>query len=41
MFKNKVKTIYKQTTVEPKVANPLVHIVDVNMAITKDKDTKE
>ncbi len=27
--------------VEPKVANLLVHIVDVNMAITKNKVTKE
>jgi hypothetical protein len=30
MFKNKgVKTIKKQVVVEPKVANPSVHIVDV------------
>jgi hypothetical protein len=42
MFKNKgVKTIEKQVVVKPKVANPLVHIVDVNMAITKSKVTKE
>jgi len=27
--------------VEPKVANPLVHIVDVNMAITRKKVIKE
>jgi hypothetical protein len=27
--------------VEPKVANPSVHIVDVNMAITKNKVIKE
>jgi hypothetical protein len=27
--------------VEPKVANLLVHIVDVNMAITKNKVTEE
>ncbi len=27
--------------VEPKVANPLVHIVDVNMAITKSKVIEE
>jgi hypothetical protein len=26
---------------EPKVANPSVHIVDVNMAIAKKKVTKE
>jgi len=38
MFKNKgVKTIEKQVVVEPKVANPSVHIVDVNMAITNNK----
>jgi hypothetical protein len=38
MFKNKgVNTTYKQVVVEPKVANPLVHIVDVNMAIIKRK----
>jgi hypothetical protein len=42
MFKNKeVKTINKQVVVKPKVANPLVHIVDVNMAITRNKDTKK
>jgi hypothetical protein len=42
MFKNKeVKAINKQVVVEPKVANPLVHIVDVNMAITRSKDTKK
>jgi hypothetical protein len=41
MFKNKdVKTTDKQDVVEPKVANPSVHLVDVNMAITKSKDTK-
>jgi hypothetical protein len=27
--------------VEPKVANPLVHIMDVNMAITKSKVIEE
>jgi len=27
--------------VEPKVANPLIHIVDVNMAITRKKVIKE
>jgi hypothetical protein len=36
-----MKTIDKQVVVEPKVANPLVHIVDVNMAITMRKATKE
>ncbi len=38
MFKNKrVKTTNKQVVVEPKVANPSIHIVDVNMAITRSK----
>ncbi len=32
-----MKIIEKPFVVEPKVANPLVHIVDVNMAITKRK----
>jgi hypothetical protein len=42
MFKNKeMKTIEKQVVVEPKVANPLIHIVDVNMAITKSKVIEE
>jgi hypothetical protein len=42
MFKSKgVKTTNKQVVVEPKVTNPLVHIMDVNMAITKSKVTKE
>jgi hypothetical protein len=42
MFKNKgVKTMEKQVVVEPKVANPLVHIMDVNMAITRNKVTEE
>jgi hypothetical protein len=36
-----VKTTYKQVVVEPKVSNPLVHMVDVNMAITRSKVTKE
>jgi hypothetical protein len=27
--------------VEPKVVNPLVHVVDVNMAIIRSKVTKE
>jgi hypothetical protein len=36
MFKNKgVKLVEKQAVVEPKVLNPLVHTVDVNMAITR------
>jgi hypothetical protein len=38
MFKNeRVKTTKKPFVVEPKVANPLVNIVDVNMAITESK----
>ncbi len=38
LFKNiGVKTIKKPSTVEPKVVNPLVHIMDVDMAITKIK----
>jgi hypothetical protein len=38
LFKNKgVKTTKKPSMVEPKVANPLVHIMDVDMAITKIK----
>ncbi len=38
MFKNKgVKTIEKPSMVEPKVANPSVHIMDVDMAITRNK----
>jgi hypothetical protein len=42
MFKNKgVKTTYKQFMVQPKVANPLVHIMDVNMGITRCKVTEE
>jgi len=42
MFKNKrMKPTYKQVVAEPKVSNPLVHMVDVNMAITKSKVTKE
>jgi hypothetical protein len=42
MFKNKgVNTIEKQAMVKPKVPNLLVHLVDVNMAITKNKVTKE
>jgi hypothetical protein len=42
MFKNKkVKPTKKQVVVEPKVLNPSIHMVDVNMAITKSKVTKE
>jgi hypothetical protein len=42
MFKKKeVKTTKKPSMVEPKVTNPLVHIMDVNMAITKSKDIEE
>jgi hypothetical protein len=42
MFKNKgVKPTDKQVVVESKVSNPSVHMVDVNMAITKSKVTKE
>jgi hypothetical protein len=42
MFKNKgMKTTEKPSMVEPKVANPLVHIVDVNMAITRSKVTEK
>jgi hypothetical protein len=38
MFKNKgVKTTKKPSMVEPKVVIPLVHMVDVNMAITRSK----
>jgi hypothetical protein len=42
MFKNKgMKPTKKQIVVEPKVSNPLVHMVDVNMAITKSKVIEE
>jgi hypothetical protein len=42
MFKNKgVKTTKKLYLVEPKVANPLVHILDVSMAITRSKVNEE
>jgi hypothetical protein len=38
MFKNKrMKPTEKQVVVEPKVSNPSVHMVDVNMAITRAK----
>jgi hypothetical protein len=34
MFKNKgMKPTDKQVVVEPKVSNPLIHMVDVNMAM--------
>jgi hypothetical protein len=36
MFKNKtMKPTNKQVVVEPKVSNPSVHMLDVNMATTK------
>jgi hypothetical protein len=35
------KTTEKTFVVEPKVANPSIHIVDVNMANTRSKVTKE
>jgi hypothetical protein len=42
MFKNKgVKTTKKPFVVDPKVVNPLVHVVDLNMAITKSKVIEE
>ncbi len=42
MFKNKImKPIEKQVMVEPKVSNPSLHMVDVNMAITKNKVIEE
>jgi hypothetical protein len=42
MFKNKgLKNTKKAYVVEPKVANPSVHIVDVNMAIASNKVTEE
>ncbi len=42
MFKNKgMKTTKKLYVVEPKVANPLVHILDVSMAITGNKVNEE
>jgi hypothetical protein len=42
MFKNKgMKTTEKQVMVKPKVSNLLVHMVDVNMAITKNKVTEK
>jgi hypothetical protein len=42
MFKSKgVKPTNKQFVVKPKVSNPSIHMVDVNMAITKSKVTEE
>jgi hypothetical protein len=42
MFKNKgMKTTKKPYVVEPKVTNPSVHMVDVNMAITRSKVLKK
>jgi hypothetical protein len=42
MFKNKgMKPIEKQVLVKPKVSNPSVHMVDVNMAITRNKVIEE
>jgi hypothetical protein len=42
MFKNKgVKTTKKPFVVELKVVNPSIHIVDVDMAITKSKVTEK
>jgi hypothetical protein len=42
MFENKgVKPIKKQVVVEPKDSNPLVHMVDMNMAITRSKVIEE
>jgi len=42
IFKNKgMKHTDKQVVVEPKVSNPSIHMVDVNMAITKNKVTEE
>jgi len=42
MFKSKgVNPIEKQVVVKPKVSNPLIHMVDVNMAITNSKVIKE
>jgi hypothetical protein len=42
MFKNKkMKPIDKQVVEEPKVSNPSVHMVDVNMAITRSKIIEE
>jgi hypothetical protein len=36
-----MKTTYKQIVVELEVANPSIHIMDVNMAITRSKVINE
>jgi hypothetical protein len=36
-----MKTIEKPFVVEPKVVNPSVHVVDVNMAIDRSKVIEE
>jgi len=36
-----MKPTEKQAVVEFKVSNPSIHMVDVNMAITRSKVTKE
>ncbi len=42
MFKNKgVKPTKKQVVVVTKVLNPLIHMVDVNMSITRNEVTNE
>jgi hypothetical protein len=42
MFKNKgVKPTKNQVVVEPKASNPLVHMVNMNMAITRSKVTEK
>jgi hypothetical protein len=41
MFKKKGVKPKKKIVVEPKVSNPSVHMVDVNMAITRSKVTEK
>jgi hypothetical protein len=42
MFKNKgMKTAKKPSVVEPKVTNPSIHVMGVNMVITKSKVTEK
>jgi hypothetical protein len=42
MFKNKgMKTVKKQVMVGPKVSNPSIHMVDANMAITRNNVLEE
>jgi hypothetical protein len=42
MFKSKgMKPTNKQVVVKPKVSNPSIHMVHVNLAITKSKVTKK